>query len=63
MAWQKNKVLLMSVVTDENGKKHVSRYETQKSKGKGKPNQGKMELMKMHKTLRTHTLHKETKFK
>jgi ribosomal protein L33 len=63
MAWQKNKVLLMSVVTDENGKKHVSRYETQKSKGKGKPNQGKMELMKMHKILRKHTLHKETKFK
>ena len=63
MAWQKNKILLISVVTDEDGKKHVSRYETNKSKGKGKPNQGKLEVMKFHKGLRKHTLHKETKFK
>ncbi len=63
MAWQKNKVLLISTVTDKNGKKVVSRYVVNKSKGKGKPNQGKLEVMKFHKGVRKHTLHKETKYK
>lgn len=63
MAWQKNKVLLISVVTDDEGNKLVSRYVVNKSKGKGKPNQGKLEIMKFHKGVRKHTLHKETKYK
>jgi ribosomal protein L33 len=63
MAWQKTKILLLSVIEDKDGKKHVSRYETNKSKGKGKPNQNKLAVMKFHKILRRHTLHKETKYK
>ena len=67
MAWQKNKILLVSVEIGTDGKKYVSRYVINKSKGKGKPNVDKLELMKMHKTLpaseRRHTLHKEAKYK
>ncbi|NJL96747.1 50S ribosomal protein L33 [Candidatus Gracilibacteria bacterium] len=63
MAWQKNKILLVSIEPDKNGKKQVSRYVVNKSKGKGKPSVGKMEVMKYHKELNKHTLHKEVKYK
>jgi ribosomal protein L33 len=63
MAWQKNKILLISVETDSTGKKVVSRYAKNKSKGKGKPQQGKLTLKKYNRALNKHTLHTETKFK
>ncbi len=63
MAWQKNKILLVSVETDENGKKLVSRYVINKSKGKGKPGTKKLQLKKFHKGVRKHTIHTETKYK
>lgn len=63
MAWQKNKILLIGEDIDKNGKKVISRYETTLSKGKGKPNQGKLELKKMHKVTRRHVVHKQTKWK
>jgi ribosomal protein L33 len=64
MAWQKNKILLVSVEIDqETGKKLVSRYVVNKSKGKNKPGLEKLEVKKFHKGVRKHTIHKETKYK
>ena len=63
MAWNKNKILLLGEDVDENGNKVISRYESTKSKGKGKPNLGKLVLNKMHKITRRHVPHKETKWK
>jgi ribosomal protein L33 len=67
MAWQKNKILLISVenITDENGKtkKVYHRYLINKSKGKGKPNPGKMSIKKYNPLLKKHVVYTETKYK
>ncbi len=63
MAWQKTKILLISVETDENGKKIATRYVKNKSKGKGKPQQGKLVLKKYNKALNKHTTFTESKYK
>jgi ribosomal protein L33 len=64
MAWQKNKILLISVETDDKtGKKTVHRYVVSKSKGKGKPQQGKLALRKYNPILRKHVTYTESKYK
>ncbi len=63
MAWQKNKILLISVETDPNGKKIMHRYAVTKSKGKGKPSSGKLSLKKYNPILKKHVAYTETKFK
>ena len=64
MAWQKNKILLISVETDEKtGKKVVHRYVVNKSKGKGKPQQGKLSIKKFNPILRKHVIYTESKYK
>jgi ribosomal protein L33 len=66
MAWQKNKILLVSIeeVTQADGtsKKVYHRYVINKSKAKGKPIQ-KLELKKYNPVLRKHVIYKETKYK
>jgi hypothetical protein len=51
MAWQKNKILLVSVTTDSNGRKVVYRYLTNKSKGGGKA-KGNLAPLKLKNTIR-----------
>jgi ribosomal protein L33 len=63
MAWQKTKILLISTEKDKDGNKVVHRYVKTKSKGKGKPKQGKLALKKYNPILRKHTLYTETKYK
>lgn len=64
MAWQKTKILLISVEKDENGKKVIHRYIKTKSKGAGKPNTGaKLTLKKYNPILKKHTVYKESKYK
>lgn len=63
MAWQKNKILLISIETDASGKKVSHRYVVNKSKGKGKPQQGKLTLKKFNPILRKHVVYTETKYK
>lgn len=65
MAWQKTKILLISVETDEEtGKKVVHRYVKTKSKGKGKPTAGKkLKLRKYNPILRKHVEYTESKYK
>jgi ribosomal protein L33 len=63
MAWQKNKILLISVDVDENGKKVIHRYVKSKSKGKGKPSTGKLVIKKYNPLLRKHTTYTESKYK
>lgn len=64
MAWQKNKILLISVETNaETQKKVIHRYVINKSKGKGKPQQGKLSLKKYNPILRKHVTYTETKYK
>ncbi|MEM1311990.1 MAG: 50S ribosomal protein L33 [Patescibacteria group bacterium] len=64
MAWQKSKILLISVEQDpKTGKKVVHRYVVTKSKGKGKPQQGKLTLKKYNPILRKHVLYTESKYK
>lgn len=68
MAWQKNKILLVSVETitleDGTSKKVYHRYVIRKSKGKGKPG-SKLALKKYnpHPLVRKHVLYKEVKYK
>jgi ribosomal protein L33 len=66
MAWQKNKILLVSIeeikLPDGTSKKVYHRYVINKSKGKGKPIQ-KLELKKYNPVLRKHVIYKETKYK
>ncbi len=66
MAWQKNKILLVSVeeVTQPDGtiKKVYHRYVVNKSKAKGKPIK-KLELKRYNPILRKHVIYKETKYK
>lgn len=64
MAWQKTKILLTNVETDENGKKVYTRYLTTKSKGRGKPKTGtKLQLKKYNPKLKKHVVYTETKYK
>jgi ribosomal protein L33 len=64
MAWQKNKILLISVENDEKtGKKIAHRYVVNKSKGKGKPQQSKLALKKYNPILRKHVVYTESKYK
>lgn len=64
MAWQKNKILLISVENDEKtGKKVTHRYVVNKSKGKGKPQQSKLSLKKYNPILRKHVVYTESKYK
>jgi ribosomal protein L33 len=60
---QKNKILLISVETDSNGRKIVHRYIKNKSRGKGKPAAGKLTLKKYNPTLRKHVTYTESKYK
>jgi ribosomal protein L33 len=66
MAWQKNKILLVSTEIDpESGKKVFHRYVVRKSKGKGK-NVGqpvKLKLKKYNPALKRHVEYTETKYK
>jgi ribosomal protein L33 len=66
MAWQKNKILLVSVeemtMPDGISKKVYHRYVINKSKAKGKPIK-KLELKKYNPILRKHVIYKETKYK
>jgi len=65
MAWQKNKILLISKETDDNGKTVVHRYAKRKSKGTGKPQAAgnKLKLRKYNPVLRKHVEYTESKFK
>jgi ribosomal protein L33 len=66
MAWQKNKILLVSTEKDEAGNKVTHRYVKNKSKGKGKPQSGaqkKLTLKKYNPVLRKHVTYTETKYK
>lgn len=67
MAWQKNKVLLVSVetVVDDsgNGKKVYHRYVIKKSKGGITKQLGKLKLKKYNPILRKHTEYTEAKYK
>jgi ribosomal protein L33 len=63
MAWQKTKILMISVDTDANGKKVIHRYVKRKSKGKGKPAVGKLVLKKYNPILRKHVEYTESKYK
>jgi ribosomal protein L33 len=66
MAWQKNKILLVSVeemtLADGTTKKVYHRYVVNKSKAKGKPIK-KLELKRYNPILRKHVIYKETKYK
>lgn len=65
MAWQKTKILLVSVETDANGKKVMHRYVKNKSKGTGKaatPGK-KLVLRKYNPILQRHVEYTETKYK
>lgn len=66
MAWQKNKILLVSVEEqvqpDGTSKKVYHRYVVNKSKAKGKPIK-KLELKRYNPILRRHVIYKETKYK
>jgi ribosomal protein L33 len=67
MAWQKNKILLISVETiiDDKGneRKIYDRYVVTKSKGGAGKQLGKLKLKKYNKKLRKHTLYTEAKYK
>ena len=67
MAWQKKKILLVSVeeITDEKGnkKKVIHRYLKNKSKGSGKPGVTKLKLKKYNPILRRHVEYTESKYK
>jgi len=64
MAWQKNKILLISVETDADGKKVVHRYVKNKSKGKTKTGTGaKLVLKKYNPLVRKHVEYTESKYK
>jgi ribosomal protein L33 len=65
MAWQKTKILMVSVETDDNGKKVMHRYVKSKSKGTGKATVAgkKLTLKKYNPILKKHTLYTETKYK
>lgn len=67
MAWQKNKILLISVetVVDKDGKekKVYDRYIVTKSKGGAGKQLGKLKLKKYNKKLRKHTVYTEAKYK
>ena len=63
MAWQKNKILMISVDIDSSGKKTIHRYVKNKSKAKGKPATGKLILKKYNPILRKHTTYTESKYK
>jgi ribosomal protein L33 len=66
MAWQKTKILLVSVenITLEDGstKKIMHRYVVNKSKGKGKQ-ATKLAIKKYNPRLRKHVVYNETKYK
>ena len=66
MAWQKNKILLVSVesivLEDGTSKKVYHRYVVRKSKGKGKPG-SKLALKKYNPILRKRVIYKEIKYK
>jgi ribosomal protein L33 len=67
MAWQKNKILLISVETvtlpDGTQKKVTHRYVVRKSKGGATRNLGKLQLKKYNPILRKHTIYTEAKYK
>lgn len=63
MAWQKNKILLINVETNDDGKKVIHRYVKSKSKGKGKPALEKLSLKKYNPILRKHVVYNESKYK
>jgi ribosomal protein L33 len=67
MAWQKNKILLISVeeMTLDNGttKKVYHRYVVRKSKGSGKPTSGKLKLKKYNPILRKRVYYTQQKYK
>ena len=65
MAWQKNKILLVSVTADSNGRKVVYRYLANKSKGGGKAkgNSAPLKLKKYNPKTNSHTVFVETKYK
>lgn len=60
---QKNKILLISVETDKDGKKIVHRYIKNKSKGKNNPQATKLKLRKYNPILRKHVEYTESKYK
>lgn len=63
MAWQKNKICLMSTEIDlKTGKKIIHRYLTRKSKGKNNNSANtKLARKKYNPVLRKHVLYTETK--
>jgi ribosomal protein L33 len=65
MAWQKNKICLMSTEVDPvSGKKVIHRYLTRKSKGKNKAPasaSAKLTRRKYNPVLRKHVTYTETK--
>ncbi len=65
MAWQKNKILLVSTTTTPDGKKVVYRYIKNKSKGGGKAkgSVSQLKLKKYNPKTNSHTLFVETKYK
>jgi ribosomal protein L33 len=65
MAWQKNKILLISTTTDQNGKKTVHRYIKNKSKGgnKAKGSIPPLKLKKYNPKTNSHTEYVESKYK
>lgn len=65
MAWQKTKILMVSVETDANGKKVMHRYVKLKSKATGKPSTPgkKLVLKKYNPILKKHVEYTETKYK
>lgn len=67
MAWQKNKILLISVeeVAQDDGtvKKVYHRYVIKKSKGDPSKQQTKLTLRKYNPILRKHVVYKEAKYK
>jgi ribosomal protein L33 len=66
MAWQSNKILLISVeeidLPDGTKKKVYHRYVKRKSKGKGK-SLGKLKLRKYNPILRKRVVYTEAKYK
>jgi ribosomal protein L33 len=65
MAWQKNKILMVSTVVDKNGKKVTHRYIMNKSKGgnKAKGTMPPLVLRKFNPRVNAYTEYKETKYK
>ncbi len=63
MAWQKNKICLMSTEVDpKTGKKVIHRYLTRKSKGKNTNNSNnKLTRRKYNPILRKHVVYNESK--